>query len=158
MLEERLAPLRERGAVVATIWTSFTGYANTLGWAAPAPVFSWAVPTDQLRRSFDPASVDIDHGAGPQADRLQRESAAQWNGPWQRPSWWDGWQRDQHPTLESYRFALPGEQPTGLLSLQVEQHPTEGRQVVVHDFSTAARPRRGRCSLSWAAITAGSPP
>ncbi len=140
MLAERIRPLQEQGAVLATVWTTSTGYAHRLGWAAPTQVFSWTVPTDQLRRSFDPSGFDIAHGTSPQTQRMQHELATRWNGPWHRPPWWDSWQQDEHPGLASYQFTLPGQEPTGLLSLQVEHHPTEGRQVIVQDFWTANAP------------------
>ncbi len=137
MLAERIRPLQEQGAALATVWTTSTGYAHRLGWAAPAQVFSWTVPTDQLKRSFEGTGFEIAHGTSPQIWRMQHALAAYWNGPWHRPPWWESWQRDKHPRLESYQFTLPGQEPTGLLSLAVEHHTTEGRQVVVHDFWAA---------------------
>jgi predicted acetyltransferase len=137
MLAERIRPLQEQGAALATVWTTSTGYAHRLGWAAPAQVFSWTVPTDQLKRSFDGTGFEITHGTSAQTQRMQHQLAAHWNGPWQRPPWWESWQQDKHTLLASYRFTLPGQEPTGLLSLAVELHPTEGRQVVVHDFWAA---------------------
>ncbi|MGH3824648.1 MAG: GNAT family N-acetyltransferase [Pseudonocardiaceae bacterium] len=137
MLAERIRPLQEQGAALATVWTTSTGYAHRLDWAAPAQVFSWTVPTDQLKRSFDGTGFEITHGTNAQTQRMQHELAAHWNGPWHRPPWWESWQQDKHTLLASYRFNLPGQEPTGLLSLAVELHPTEGRQVVVHDFWAA---------------------
>jgi predicted acetyltransferase len=137
MLAERIRPLQDRGAVLATVWTTSTGYAHRLGWAAPAQVFSWTVPADELKRSFDGTGFEITHGTSPQTQRMQHELAVHWNGPWQRPSWWAGWQQDKHPQLTSYRFNLPGQEPTGLLSLAFDRHPAEGMQVVVHDFWAA---------------------
>ncbi|MGW3669042.1 GNAT family N-acetyltransferase [Streptomyces sp. NPDC005141] len=133
MIAERLRPLRERGAVLATIWTTSTRYARRLGWEAPAAVFTWTVPTDQLRHSFDQTDFEISHATG-RDQPLQREFAARWNGPWSRPGWWAEWQQQEHPDLTGYQFNRPGQQPTGVLSLAFQHHPAHGRQLVVHDF------------------------
>jgi len=134
MLAERIRPLQEQGAALATVWTTSTGYARRMGWAAPTGVFSWTVPTAQLKRSFEGDDFEITHGENPQTISLQHESAAHWNGPWQRPAWWRDWQHRQHPHLSTYRFHRPGHEATGLLSLAVETHPVDGRRVVVHDL------------------------
>ncbi|MEH6373909.1 GNAT family N-acetyltransferase [Streptomyces sp. KLMMK] len=137
MVDERLRPLQEQGAVLATAWSTSTGYGNRMGWAAPTQVFSWAVPTDELKRTFDETGFEITYGPTRPAHRMQRDLAALWNGPWQRPHWWESWQQDEHPDLTSYRFNLPGEEPAGLLSLAFDHHVPEGRQLVVHDFWAA---------------------
>lgn len=134
MITERLRPLRDQGAVLSTLWSSSNAYARRLGWEAPTPVFSWTVPTDELRDGFDGAGFEISHG-GPQRPRLIYEDlASRWNRPWRRPSWWEPWQREKHPGLTSYQFHRPGQQPTGMLSVAFEDHPAEGRRLVVHDF------------------------
>ncbi|MFJ2901140.1 GNAT family N-acetyltransferase [Streptomyces sp. NPDC087212] len=56
LLEERLRPLKEQGAVLATAWTASTGYGHRMGWAAPSQVYSWTVPTDELRGITDHAA------------------------------------------------------------------------------------------------------
>ncbi|MFD0854797.1 enhanced intracellular survival protein Eis, partial [Actinomadura adrarensis] len=136
LLTERIRPLHEQGAVLATVWTTSTGYAHRLGWAAPTPVFTWTVPTDALRRSFDGDGYDITlaPGTDPPSERLLQELAARWNGPWQRPPWWADWQAAKHPQLSTYRFHQPGRDVSGLLSLAFAQDPAVGHQVVVHDF------------------------
>lgn len=134
---ERLQPLREQGAVLATLWTASTGYVRRMGWEAPAPVYSWTVPTDELRRRFDESDVEIQHGETAQLPPLRDTLAARWNGTWQRPAWWVDWQQAQHPGLSTYRFGPPGEEPTGVLSVAGERHPVEGRRLVVHDFWAA---------------------
>ncbi|MER6442912.1 GNAT family N-acetyltransferase [Streptomyces sp. NPDC001185] len=136
MIAARLRPLQERGAVLATIWTTSTRYARRLGWEAPATVFTWTVPTDQLRNSFDPSDLEISHAAAGN-EPLQRELAARWNGPWSRPGWWAHWQQQEHPDLTGYQFNRPGQPATGVLSLAFDHHPVEGRQLVVHDFWAA---------------------
>jgi predicted acetyltransferase len=133
MLTERIRPLQEQGAVLATAWTTSTGYGHRAGWEAPAQVFSWSVPTDELKRSFDHDDFEITHGASPGARLLHRELAGRWNGPMLRPTWWDGWQQDKH-CLTSYRFNRPAEESAGLLSLAFDRHPVDGTRVVVHDF------------------------
>ncbi|GAA0544467.1 GNAT family N-acetyltransferase [Actinomadura livida] len=134
VLTERIRPLQEQGAVLATVWTTSTGYAHRLGWAAPTSVFSWAVPTNDLKRSFDETGYEIAHGSDVRSERLQKELAARWNGPWQRPPWWAGWQADKHSQFATYRFNLPGQDTSGVLSLAFAQDPAAGQQVVVHDF------------------------
>ena len=134
MLTERIRPLQEQGAVLATVWTTSTGYAHRLGWAAPAPVFTWTVPTDDLKRSFDGTGYDIAYGHDSGSERLQGHLARRWNGPWQRPSWWAGWQADKHPHYASYRFNLPGEDASGALSLAFAHDLAIGPLVVVHDL------------------------
>ncbi|MFD7283539.1 enhanced intracellular survival protein Eis [Streptomyces sp. NPDC059862] len=140
LIAERLRPLRERGAVVATLWTASTGYVRRLGWEAPAQVHSWRVRTDELKRSFDGSGFEITHGVTEQVRLLQNSLAAQWNGSWQRPSWWEDWQHQQHAGLATYRFNRPGQEPSGVLSVAGERHPVEGRQLVVHDFWAADHP------------------
>lgn len=134
---ERLQPLREQGAVLATLWTASTGYVRRMGWEAPAPVYSWTVPTDELRRRFDESDVEIQHGETAQLPPLRDTLAGRWNGTWQRPAWWVDWQQAQHPGLSTYRFGPPGEEPAGVLSVAGERHPVEGRRLVVHDFWAA---------------------
>ncbi|WP_406292306.1 enhanced intracellular survival protein Eis [Embleya sp. NBC_00896] len=137
MIAERLRPLKEHGAVLATLWTASTGYARRLGWEAPTPVYSWTVPTDDLKRGFDGSGYDIAHGTTEQLRPLRDDLAARWNGPWQRPDWWQDWQHRQHPDVTTYRFNRPGREPTGVLSLAGEHHPVEGRRLVVYDFWAA---------------------
>ncbi|WP_218005886.1 GNAT family N-acetyltransferase [Actinomadura hibisca] len=134
LLADRIRPLRDQGAVLATVWTTSSGYGHRLGWAAPAPAFTWTIPTEELRRSFPDTGYQISHGTSPQTPSLQQELAAGWNGPWQRPSWWQTWQADKHPQYATYRFHLPGHAPSGLLSVASGHDDTGQRQVVVHDF------------------------
>lgn len=140
LIAERLRPLQEQGAVLATLWTASTSYVRRLGWEAPTQVYSWTVPTDQLRHRFDEVDVDIQHGETTQLPSLRDALAARWNGTWQRPTWWPDWQQRQHPGLSTYRFSPPGREPTGVLSVAGERHPVEGRQLVVHDFWAADQP------------------
>jgi predicted acetyltransferase len=136
MLTERIRALREQGAVLATLWTTSTGYAHREGWEAPTPVFTWAVPTEELKRSFDGTDLQVTHGISPHTRSLQRELATRWNGPVLRPDWWDSWKQDKNG-VTVYRFNPPGEPPTGLLSLAFTNHPTDGTRIVVHDFWAA---------------------
>ncbi|MBT2505890.1 GNAT family N-acetyltransferase [Streptomyces sp. ISL-98] len=137
MIAERLRPLREQGAVLATLWTTSTGYGRHLGWEAPTPVYSWTVPTEELHRNFSDSGFEITCGTTAQTFRLQDDLAARWNGPWKRPDWWQGWQQRQHPEMATYRFNQPGQEPTGVLSAAAGRHPTEGRQLIVYDFWAA---------------------
>ncbi|MFF2374922.1 enhanced intracellular survival protein Eis [Streptomyces xiamenensis] len=137
LLEERLRPLKEQGAVVATAWSASTGYGHRLGWAAPSQVFSWTVPTDDLRGIAGRSRFDIVHGAGDQVRQQQRALASDWNGPWERPSWWPAWQQAEHPGLTHYHFTLPGRTPDGLLAIAFDQDRAGGRRLVVHDFWAA---------------------
>ncbi|MFL4909453.1 enhanced intracellular survival protein Eis [Streptomyces sp. MMS24-I2-30] len=134
LVAARLRPLQEQGAVVATLWTASTGYVRRLGWEAPARVYSWTVSTDELRRSFRESGFEITHGTDEQVRLLCNELAARWNGPWERPDWWDAWQQRQHHDIATYRFNRPGQAPTGVLSVGSERHPSEGRRLVVYDF------------------------
>ncbi|MFJ4741152.1 enhanced intracellular survival protein Eis [Streptomyces sp. NPDC088775] len=138
LLTERLRPLREQGAVVATAWTSSTGYGHRMGWAAPAQVYSWTVRTDDLRDIADGAGFDIVHDADDQAREQQQELARGWNGPWQRPSWWAAWQQADHPGMTHYRFTLPGHAAGGLLSIAFDRDRAGDRRLVVHDFWAAS--------------------
>ncbi|MGW5679613.1 GNAT family N-acetyltransferase [Streptomyces sp. NPDC003860] len=135
MINERIRPLKEQGAVLAVLWTTSTGYAHHEGWEAPAQVFSWSLPTSELQRSFPggTAGFEITHGISPDAEHLQRELAARWNGPLQRPAWWSTWQHDKHD-LVTYGFTRPGQAPSGTLSLAFDQHPGGGARLVVHGF------------------------
>ncbi|MGW3815321.1 GNAT family N-acetyltransferase [Streptomyces sp. NPDC005046] len=156
MIAERLRPLRERGAVLATIWTTSTRYARRLGWEAPAAVFTWTVPTDQLRHSFDQTDFEISHATG-RDQPLQREFAARWNGPWSRPGWWAEWQQQEHPDLTGYQFNRPGQQPTGVLSLASNTTRRMDGSWSFTTFGPTTRPRPEPCSRSSAATPAGSP-
>jgi len=137
LIGERLRPLQEQGAVVATLWTTSTGYVRRLGWEAPAQVYSWAVSTDELSRSFRSPGYEVGVGMTEQAYQLQEDLASQWNGTWQRPGWWNTWQQRQHPDLTTYRFNRPGRETAGVLSVAGERHPVEGRQLGVYDFWAA---------------------
>lgn len=137
LITERLRPMRDQGAVLATLWTASTSYVRRLGWEAPTQVHSWTVPTDELRRRFDDCDLEIEHGETTQLRSLRDELAAWWNGPWQRPSWWPDWQQRRHPGLSTYRFSPAGSEPTGVLSVVRESDPVAGLQLVVHDFWAA---------------------
>ncbi|MEV7087990.1 GNAT family N-acetyltransferase [Streptomyces sp. NPDC093085] len=134
---ERLRPLRDQGAVLATVWTSSTNYVRRMGWEAPTTVFSWAVPTDELWRVFGESDIEVHHGGVPRLSPLWDTLAGQWNGTWQRPAWWSGWQQAQHPAAGTYHFGPSGGEPTGVLSVAGERPPAGGRQLVVHDFWAA---------------------
>nr|BEK71415.1 GNAT family N-acetyltransferase [Kitasatospora purpeofusca] len=138
LVEERVRALREQGAVLATLWTASTGYVRRLGWEAPAQVFSWTVPTTALKQG-DADTMEITHGDSAQLARLRERLAGRWNGTWQRPTWWGAWQREQHPRMETYAFAAPGREPSGVLAVAVERTPV-GRQLAVHDFWAADAP------------------
>ncbi|WP_244419053.1 GNAT family N-acetyltransferase [Streptomyces hygroscopicus] len=140
MIAERLRPLQEQGAVLATLWTTSTGYVRRLGWEAPAQVYSWTVPTDELRRCFSESGFEIAQGRTSHVRLLLNGLAAQWNGTWSRPDWWEGWQQRQHPDLATYQFSRPGREPTGVLSVAGERHPVEGRRLVVYEFWAADHP------------------
>lgn len=137
MAEQRLRPLREQGAVLASLWTASTGYVRLLGWEAPAPVYSWTVPAAELERSFADTEFEITHGTTAQVHLLRNELAARWNGTWRRPDWWEDWQQQRHPEVSTYRFTRPGGEPTGVLSVAGERHPTAGQQLAVYDFWAA---------------------
>lgn len=137
LLDERLRPLKEQGAVLATAWTASTGYGHRMGWAAPSQVYSWTVPTAELRGITDGCGFDIVHGADDQDRARQQKLAGDWNGPWQRPSWWPNWQQAEHPGMTHYRFALPGQAPDGLLAIAFDRDRADGRRLTVHDFWAA---------------------
>lgn len=109
MVDERLRPLVERGAVISAITTSSTGYARRLGWEAPTNVLAWSVATDDLKSFFTSTGggFGVEHGLTEEAEALQRDLARQWNGPLDRPAWWNGWKQDKNQ-LTTYRFARPG--------------------------------------------------
>ncbi|MEV6532762.1 GNAT family N-acetyltransferase [Streptomyces sp. NPDC051639] len=133
MLAERIRPLQEQGATLATLWTASNGYARRMGWEAPTPVFSWSVTTDALKRDFTPGNFEIEHGLTPAAEELQRRLAPQWNGTLLRPPWWTPHKQNQH-NLTTYRFSRPGHGPAGYLSLTTHQHDRHGARLAVHDF------------------------
>lgn len=137
MTAERLQPLQEQGAVLATLWTASTGYVRRLGWEAPAQVYSWTVTADELQRGFSDTGFEVAHGTTSQVRLLRDDLAARWNGTWSRPDWWEDWQQRQHPDLSTYRFNRPGCEPTGVLCVAGERDPAEGRQLVVYDFWAA---------------------
>lgn len=134
MVAERIRAMRERGAVLATIWTSSNGYARRLGWEAPAQVFTWSVPADELKRSFEPGGLDITHGDTHEGiDQFQRGLAMQWNGPLSRPAWWSSWQQEKH-SLTTYRFGREGQPLSGFLSLTPKRRGQHGSELVVQEF------------------------
>ncbi|MGW2546020.1 GNAT family N-acetyltransferase [Kitasatospora sp. NPDC001574] len=138
LLAERLRAVQEQGAALATLWTASNGYARRLGWEAPTQVYSYCVPTDALTRlRLDDPGLEITQGTSEQVHQLQDDLARQWNGPWQRPRWWQEWQQHQHPDVSTYRFNLPGGEASGALSVAVENHPGQGRQVGVYDMWAA---------------------
>ncbi|HVQ91013.1 MAG TPA: GNAT family N-acetyltransferase [Mycobacteriales bacterium] len=99
LTDERLRPMRERGAVLATLWTASASYVRRMGWEVPTQAHSWTVPTDALRRRFDGSDFEIQHGETEQLPPLRVSLAARWNGAWQRPAWWPDWQQRRHPGL-----------------------------------------------------------
>ncbi|WP_234439993.1 GNAT family N-acetyltransferase [Streptomyces bicolor] len=135
MLAERLRHLRDRGAVISTLWTTSSGYVRRLGWEAPVPVFAWSIATEDLKRAFTRSGMPIEHGRTTEADELQRCLARQWNGPVQRPDWWPAW-IDGKQQLTTYRFG-PAQSPTGLLSFAMKRSERHGMQLTVHDFWAA---------------------
>jgi predicted acetyltransferase len=136
MLSERIRALQERGAVLATLWTNSNGYARRVGWEAPAQVFTWSVPTEELKRSFERGDLTITHGDTHDTDRLQRGLAQQWNGPLSRPVWWSSWQREKY-RLTTYRFSRKGQPPSGFLALAPRRREQHGTELVVQDFWAA---------------------
>ncbi|WP_309117469.1 GNAT family N-acetyltransferase [Saccharothrix sp.] len=137
MVAERLAPLREQGAVISTVSTVANGYARRLGWQAPTPVVAWSVTTDDLRRSFpDHHDLDIDHGLTAEARDLQRDLARHHNAPVDRPDWWWDW-KTRKSTLETYRFTPPGGTTCGVLTLATSRRDRHGMTLTVHDFWAA---------------------
>ncbi|MGR3875626.1 GNAT family N-acetyltransferase [Streptomyces graminifolii] len=133
MLNERIRPLQEQGAVLATLWTSSTGYARRMGWEAPVPVFSWSVSADALKRDFAHGDFAIEYGLTPDTEELQRRLAPQWNGTLLRPPWWAAHKQRQHG-LAFYRFHRSGRTTAGYLSLATHQHERHGATLDVHDF------------------------
>lgn len=136
MLNDRIRPLQERGAVLATLWTSSNGYARRMGWEAPVPVFSWSVHADALKRDFAPGDLTIEHGITPGSEELQRRLAPRWNGTLLRPPWWTAHKQRRHD-LTYYRFNHPGQPTAGYLSLATRRHDRHGAHLDVHDFWAA---------------------
>lgn len=120
--------------MIATVWTASNRYGHRLGWQAPTPVYSWSLPTDELRHGFSMEGFDVAHGATAETHRLQDELARQWNGTWQRPSWWQDWQQRRHPQAATYRFARHNRDLTGVLMVAPETDPVHGRVLSVHEF------------------------
>jgi predicted acetyltransferase len=133
LLTERIRAVRERGAVLGTLWTNSNGYARQAGWEAPAQVFTWSVVADELRRSFRRGDFDITHSTTSETAGLQRGLAQQWNGPLIRPDWWAAWKREKF-RLTTYQFTRKGEPPTGFLSLSPRQRERNGAELVVQEF------------------------
>ncbi|MEU7480532.1 GNAT family N-acetyltransferase [Lentzea sp. NPDC042327] len=137
MVAERLAPLRDRGAVISTMSTAVNGYARALGWQAPVPVFGWSVTTDDLRRSFrDQRRTGVEHGLTAQCRELQRDLAREHNGPVARPDWWWNWKQTKSD-LTTYRFTGPGGVTSGVLTLSTSRRERHGMTLTVHDFWSA---------------------
>ncbi|WP_031074867.1 GNAT family N-acetyltransferase [Streptomyces sp. NRRL WC-3742] len=133
MVHERLRPLRERGAVISTISTLSNGYARHLGWQAPVPVHAHAVRAEDLKRSFHTGDFHIEHGYSPDAHGLQQDLARRWNGPLQRPTWWQDWKTTEN-RLTTYYFHRPGLPTSGWLSLTTSRRDHHGTDLTVHDF------------------------
>ncbi|MER5887791.1 GNAT family N-acetyltransferase [Streptomyces sp. NPDC001941] len=137
LMAQRVRAVREQGAVLATLWTASSRYVRRLGWEAPAQVLSWTVPTAALRREQAATdTLEITHGDSGALAGLRERLAGQWNGPWQRPTWWAAWQQQAHPDVATYAFAPPGREATGALAVAVRRAPG-GRELVVYDFWAA---------------------
>jgi len=140
LMIERIQALRERGAVLATLWTSSNAYVRRLGWQAPVPVFGWSVATQDLR-TFTTDGYRVELGLTPDAQALQRSLAAEWNGPVLRPGWWWSWQ-EKKSSLIIYQFSRPGQPAEGVLSIATAPRSPRGMELIVHDLwapnSTAA--------------------
>lgn len=101
-------------------------------------MFAWTVTTDDLRASFTVGDYEVDHGLTPAAQALQRELAAEWNGPVQRPDWWWSWKQTKSG-LTTYRFSKPSQPVAGLLCLAMTRREPRGMMLVVHDLWAADR-------------------
>ncbi len=135
LMAERIQAARDRGAVLASMWTSSTGYVRHLGWEAIAPVFAWEAPIDDLR-AFPAGDLDVRYGETPEGRLLQRELARQWNGPVERPTWWSTWKQRKGDLL-TYEFIGPGRRPAGVLSFAMVARRPRGHDLVVHDLWAA---------------------
>jgi predicted acetyltransferase len=135
LMVERIQAARERGAVLASMWTSSTGYVRHLGWEAVAPVFAWEAPTDDLR-AFPAGDLEVRYGETPEGRFLQRELAREWNGPVERPAWWSTWKQRKSDLL-TYEFTGPGQRPAGVLSFAMVARRPRGHDLVVHDLWAA---------------------
>ena len=137
VVAERVAALRDQGAVVSSIWTASTGYARQLGWQTIGTTFAWSIRSDEMKRSVRGEDVLIEHGSTPAARAMQRELAKKWNGPIGRPDWWWDWKAAK-ANLTTYGFrGSAGEACRGLLSIAMERRQPHGMVLVVHDFWAA---------------------
>ncbi len=148
MLEERIRPLRDQGAVLATVWTALTGYARRMDWHAPAPAATWEVAADALHHAFDPGDLRIEHGASPAGEQLRAALARDWNGPLARPTWWGDFLREQHGA-QTYEFTPPhADAPSGQLTLATTRDPERGARLSVHGF-WAAEPATATAMMAF---------
>ncbi|MEU8540882.1 GNAT family N-acetyltransferase [Streptomyces sp. NPDC048717] len=148
MLEERIRPLRDKGAVLATVWSSLTKYARLMGWQAPTAVTTCEVPADALRAAFDLGGHRIDHRATPAGAQRQAGIARDWNGTLKRPTWWGDFLQEHHGA-QTYEFTHPGDTtPSGQLTLATTRHPDRGARLTVHGFWTAD-PDTARAMLAF---------
>ncbi|MFF2148774.1 enhanced intracellular survival protein Eis [Kitasatospora sp. NPDC058190] len=137
MLEERIRPLREQGAVLATVWTALTKHARRMGWQAPVPTATHEVPASALRATFEPGNHRIEHGCSLAGERMRAGLAPDWNGTLTRPAWWNDFLIEHHGA-QTYEFtSTAGDTPAGQLTLATTRHPQRGAQLTVHGFWAA---------------------
>lgn len=136
LVKARTEALRERGAVISSIWTSSNEYGRRMGWEASCHVFSWRVRADDLRRAFAPQGYFAHLGLTKSAEALRRTLSRDWNGAIERPPWWSEWKRRKSDLVE-YRFEDEESDTGGLLALTMKRDAVYGMQCEVHDFVAA---------------------
>jgi predicted acetyltransferase len=136
LMDERIRAARDAGAVLAAMWTSSNSYVRHLGWQAPTDVYSWTVATDDLRRSFREQTLRVESGLSGEGRALQREQAAEWNGPVDRPEWWWDW-KTKKGGLQTYEFSSSDGRVVGLLAYATKRKPPRGMSLQVHEFWAA---------------------
>lgn len=91
LIEEMADALREEGAVTVSLWTPSVGVYRRWGWESVGLPHQWTVPVEHLKGLSGTSAVRS--GITDKVRAFQQITAAGWNGPVQRPSWWWDWKQ-----------------------------------------------------------------
>lgn len=121
----------ERGAAMACMWSPATGMYRSWGWEVGAVGSSYTVRPSETPggdRSYEAVLASAE-----QCQVLQQRLARRWDGPLQRPDWWDGWKQRCAPGLHTLGLRRDGDL-VGYAAFTEEAVAPWGFRVVVHDF------------------------
>lgn len=129
LLDELVTVLCERGAVLVSLWTPAPGVYRRRGWEVMAPVHRWRLPTRDLAALGAPGHWEPAGHHRAAVEQMQRDLAARWDGPLQRPGWWWRWNQ----AGESYAL-IRDRSVAGFVAYDTVPAARWTRELVIGDF------------------------